>query len=179
MALEAQHSSTHNDSDKSRLCIINFRVRARPTVVAKFEPDELKAEEYDEYFDERDNDDYCPELEPQVDIFEEEDYEKNDNAEIEIVEDKQEETENGSEDDLLKSRKRRRISYKVPTEFADDKEEETDDGSDDDLFKSIKRRRNSHKVPTECTICKKTYSSKSSQKEHMQVGKQTNFEMSI
>ena len=96
------------------------------------------------------------------------------------MEDKQEETENGSEDDLLKSRKRRRISYKVPAEFADDKEEETDDdGSDDDLFKSIKRRRNSHKVPTECTICKKTYSSKSSQKEHMQVGKQTNFEMSI
>ena len=91
------------------------------------------------------------------------------NEDIKIIEDKQEETENGSEDDLFKSRKRRRISYKVPTEIADDKEEETDDGSDDDLFKSKKRRRNSHKVPTECTICKKTYCSKSSQKEHMQV----------
>ena len=147
----------------SYFSLFNFRLRARP-ILSKVEPDELKAEEYDDYFDERDVDDCSPVLEPKVDIFEEEDYEKNDSAEVEIVEDERE-SQDVFEDNLCKLRKRRAVSYNVPSEHAEDKE----DDSDDDLFKAMKRRRRSGRVPAGCPICKKMLCSKSAQREHMRV----------
>ena len=75
------------------------------------------------------------------------------------MEDKKLEAEN-DESEHEKTRKRRRVSSKVP-------EEDGDDASDDEFIKSRKRR--SYKVPTECTLCKRTYCSKSSYNQHMQV----------
>ena len=84
--------------------------------MSKFEPDELKAEEYDEYFDERDDDDDASEgdiftpfrIKPKVNTFEEGDYEN------EKAESKTEEEEN-DDVEVFKSGKRRRVSHVVPT----------------------------------------------------------------